>query len=439
MAALRYAHPRLCTLVGGTAKHLLSIPFPPVPESEHAPVLSTLISTYFLNGIIILTQTRHSTFFGDLLDPPTLLDWVPHLSSTGLSDKHMDSMLTKAYSVLMKVSVVGISSKNLFEIRMYALRCLAHTTPGTVQKPDSIWDQACKVAAAFIKTHNETSISEAAQTITGQLMVLVTVCGKRVDYEEFVSGKGFATFCESWIGFASKVSFQSSSFALLSLTLRQANNVQVLDKIATMMGQSPPSPSPNLPLPFNNDKDLLRQGTRMCAAFAQLLALLNQGEQGGDDDVLTRIRDICDVLVCSKESTSPASRILVLSCHDGMVKEEGHDKDLIRVAGKADRAFGRLRRASLDALEKRETSKQVKGGLAEMLRIMVDVYEKVIQIVSNSCSVVIMSHTLSRQIRDVIWTTTRKFSTPFSRFLALVSMSLTQGLTQTHTISWNEQ
>lgn len=124
----------------------------------------------------------------------------------------------------------------------------------------------------------------------------------------------------------------------------------------------------------------------MCAAFAQLLALLNQGEQGDDDDVLARIRDIRNVLVCSGEVTSPAPRILVLPCHHGTTKEEGHDKDLIRVAGKADRAFGRVRRASLDALEKQATSKQVKGELAEMLKDMVDVYEKVIQAVSDPCS-----------------------------------------------------
>ncbi|KAF9070318.1 peptidase family C50-domain-containing protein [Rhodocollybia butyracea] len=371
LIALKYTHPRLCALAGGEPGHLLSIPN---PEIDHDTVLSTLISTYFLNANIILSIYQTS-FSRELLQGPTLLEWLPFFSSFGLPEKHLDTILTKTYAALMKVSTEGISLYTLFEIRMYALRCLARTSSGTVQKPDSLWDQACRVASTLIHASSGESILDSSRLVTSSFIGLFTICETRTDYESFVSGKGFTKFCESWIGFASKI-----------------NAVPVLDKIAGLMSHHSHIPSARVVSdtvkicePTDNG-DLIRKGARMCASFAQLLAVLEQ--ESLDDDVVARIRAVkTEISVGSDEEVSVVGRLIVLSSpRDQSDQDQGRDKDLIRVAGKADRALGRVRRAALNTLEKQVVSKQVLEELSDLLDVVTGVYQSVIETTRPGCN-----------------------------------------------------
>jgi hypothetical protein len=62
----------------------------------------------------------------------SLLAWTPSLSV--LPTKHTDSVLTRTYTVLTKsLARCQINAREIFAIRSYALSCLIHTTPGTVE------------------------------------------------------------------------------------------------------------------------------------------------------------------------------------------------------------------------------------------------------------------------------------------------------------------
>ncbi|KAJ3737449.1 cysteine peptidase C50 [Lentinula guzmanii] len=369
LAALTSAHSRICDLfsVQEPATHLLSIPCPPNSHSVLNSVLTTLVSTHLLNAIVVLTRV-HQLTLSEELTHSSLLEWIPIFSSSGLSNKHLDSILTKVYSVLMKVSTIGIPPTDLLQIRMYALRCLAHTSPGTVENPDNLWDQACKVANAFISSSSGNSVPKAASVATSAFLALHTICEARSDRDAFAFGKGFASYCETWIGFASK-----------------ANDVQILEKIAKMMRPSSPSGCPGTLTSIDNfqstreGNELIRQGTRLCAAFAQFLAVLDESKQ--DDEIMVaKIQDVRNTLLSSDGVVdSLVTRLLVLSSQDGFC-----DKDVLRITRKVDRALGRVRKGALEALLEQSTSKKLKGELSRLLDVVIGLYEDAIQAVDSS-------------------------------------------------------
>ncbi|KAF5376561.1 hypothetical protein D9757_008275 [Collybiopsis confluens] len=394
LAALTSIHPQLCSLVGAEAGSFLSIPIPQL-NIEHDTMLLTLICSYFLNSIIVLSQTQSPKLLEYLSNGNTLLEWIPCLSSSGLPSKHVDSILTKVYSVLMKYSSVDLPSTGLFEIRMYALRCLALTSPGTLQKPDNLWDQAIKIARAFIDASSAEPIPDVAHTVTAAFLELVSVCETRSDNEVFLSAKGFATFCQSWIGFASKA----------CSTLR-ANSVQILDRIANLMHQ--PLSDTSLPVTASTHLgsfckgDLLGQGTHIYAAFAQLLAVLDQ-KQENEGPTISRIREVRNTLAgqSSVENGSVVTSLLRLSCR--CEDAESRDKDLLRIAGKVDRALGRVRKSCLSALQS-SSSDEMKDELLNLAQVMVTVYEGALRVTrynGHLTHLLDTLFTLSRTMLDV--------------------------------------
>ncbi|KAJ3998053.1 cysteine peptidase C50 [Lentinula boryana] len=371
LAALTSARSRICDLfsVQEPATHLLSMPCPPNSLSVSNAVLATLVSTYLLNAIVILTRV-HQLTLSEELTRSSLLEWIPIFSSSGLSNKHLDSVLTKVYSALMKVSPIGIPPTDLLQIRMYALRCLAHTSPGTVENPDNLWDQACKVANAFISSSSGNSVPKAASVATSAFLVLYTICEARSDRDEFAFGKGFTSYCETWIGFASK-----------------ANDVQILEKIAKMMRPSSPSCCPSTLNSIDNCRstregnELIRQGTRLCATFAQLLAVFDESKQ--DDEIMVvKIQNVRNMLLLSdggKVVDSLVTKLLVLSSQDGLC-----DKDVLRITRKVDRALGRVRKGALEVLLEQSTSKKLKDELSCLLDVVIGLYEDAIRAVDSS-------------------------------------------------------
>ena len=236
---------------------LLSLPLPPSPLSE---TLQILISTYLSHALTVLSQSQPQSQWQalstTLQTTPTLLQWLPHLPS--LPQKHKDSILTRAYSMLAKLpspssNHTGSSNapRMTFELRAYALQCLLHTTPGSLD-PNTFWDQTTKFCVSFVKASSVSSSSPAplaspaapalnapAKTREDEVVsavlrvfgVLVGVVGTRVDREDWMSGRGFVGFCEYWMGFAKRVSYPST-FVFHSFVVPVRNehcNVQLLN------------------------------------------------------------------------------------------------------------------------------------------------------------------------------------------------------------------
>lgn len=192
--------------------HLLFLPLPMSPPTD--TILLTLISTYLLHAIITLTNnvlcslSATDSFSAALLDPGTLLTWIPHLVS--LPDKHKDSILTRTYTVLTK-SFPSLSTgfHSTFLIRMYALKCLLCTSSGTVQ-PTNFWDQVQKSCTACVKTLSPMSEAEelsVAKLVSECLGELVQMAQSR---SSFIEGKSFILICEMWMSFAKRVRDHSS-------------------------------------------------------------------------------------------------------------------------------------------------------------------------------------------------------------------------------------
>jgi separase len=174
------------------------------------------------------------------LDSPStfsLLSWLPDCSL--LPSKHLDSLLTRAYTTLTKLcnspatltkpqlksrlAVSTTSHEAFFSLRMYALRCLAHTSPGVVEG-NVFWDQATKFTSILVKSIPATSSSAAEERITSLVLrafaELVQIAETRSDKELFMTvdetGKNFIAFCDYWSSFAKRVrSFVLSSASRL--------------------------------------------------------------------------------------------------------------------------------------------------------------------------------------------------------------------------------
>lgn len=146
------------------------------------------------------------------------------------------------------------------------------------------------------------------------------------------------------------------------------------------MGQSsPPSASADSHHTLCEDRDMIRQGTRLCAALAQLLAVLEQSKQN-DDSVILLVRDVRNALFPSEAgAVDPLiTNLFALSMQDGVC-----NKDILRIAGKANRALGRVRRASLDVLTEQSAGKEVREECSRLLEVVIGLYENVIRTVSE--------------------------------------------------------
>jgi separase len=192
------------------ALHIIFLPLPIQSTPPLDQTLQTLISTYLLHSLTIPLVSKIPPKLADytssLLSEPTLLSWLPHIRC--LSPKHLDSVLTRAYTALTKSSTAYSQAhpQLVLSIRAYALRCLLHTTPGTME-PNTFWDQTTKFGAAFIKSlaSPSTKQDDVTRTVLATFSDLVKEAKNREDAATFLKGRGFLGFCEFWMGFAKKV------------------------------------------------------------------------------------------------------------------------------------------------------------------------------------------------------------------------------------------
>lgn len=233
MVALTEMHPPLCRLLNveidaqESQERLLMLPRPTSLPTN--PIVLTLISTYLLHALIIYARSGRITVNSlattlNSPSPASLLAWVPSLTS--LPTKHMDSLLTRAYTSLTKLalsptpipkthlkstSAVEPSPDSIFILRMYALRCLVHTSPGTVET-NMVWDQVARFTTTFVKaTASDVALEErCTATVLSAYADLVDCVEMRPDRDIFMAidqkGKGFVGFCEYWMEFTKRVS-----------------------------------------------------------------------------------------------------------------------------------------------------------------------------------------------------------------------------------------
>ena len=224
-------HPPLCRLLNmeidtqASQERLLMLPRPPSLPTN--PIVLTLISTYLLHAVIIYTRSGTITVnaLATTLNSPSsasLVAWVPSLTS--LPTKHMDSLLTRAYTSLTKLapsptpipkthlkstSAVDPSPDSIFILRMYALRCLVHTSPGTVEA-NMVWDQVARFTSTFVKATASASEERCTAIVLSAYADLVDCVEMRPDRDIFMAidqkGKGFLGFCEYWMEFTKRVS-----------------------------------------------------------------------------------------------------------------------------------------------------------------------------------------------------------------------------------------
>ena len=192
----------------------------PMPSTPLDTTLLLLILTYLSHSLIALSHLLSSVSLKHpqletlallaetLHDSPSLLGWAPLCAQ--LPAKQCDVLLTRAYTSLTSLpSKQPVSAEHLFRIRNYALMCLLRTSGSTVG-PKTFWDQVIKSAASFAKTASPTNKEEErrlSQLVTSAFSELLVLVEGRENRDDFLRGKPFITFCDSWIGFSKSVSF----------------------------------------------------------------------------------------------------------------------------------------------------------------------------------------------------------------------------------------
>ncbi|KAF9269561.1 hypothetical protein L218DRAFT_1030382 [Marasmius fiardii PR-910] len=366
------AYPHICKISGSSTDRqpheslkanrpstmLLSIPIPAEPPTDI--IILNLISTYLYNAIAILSHYSNpiqpskrspfslESFAITLLNSPTLLKWIPLCSA--LPVKQLDSILTKSYSLLTKLVPPSLKHDNpglIFQVRMYAISCLAQTSQGVIDNSDSFWVQCHKFALLYAKCQ-ATGSSQAESLVLSSLVEVVRLVDGRPDRNVFMSGDGFMTFCGTWTSFANR-----------------SGDLESLDRIGYLMQNSlmPSSASKQTPKPEASNhqphdmKHLTVDATRLCNTLAQLSALLNTSESGVT--VVSRIHD------CSS-AVEKSSLVDILA-----YPSDGVDKEMQRILGKVQRALEKCRRSAIKLIE---NSRLSCGQYPEAIRKFVDVF-----------------------------------------------------------------
>ncbi|KAF8887051.1 peptidase family C50-domain-containing protein [Mucidula mucida] len=319
----------------------------------------------------------NTTKFANVLrNEYSLISWLPILSH--LPSKHVDFLLTRSYSVLNKSIPVDANPREVFYIRMHAVCYLAYTSPGTVGNPDAFWDQPYKSASSYMKAllSKPTTSSvqdEAASVIVQAFSQVVNVVHDGNNSANLLQGKLFLAFCEYWMELANRI-----------------GDVVLLDRIVALIQRASSTSATLTPTLAPAPTSATFNISTLCAN-------------------LTRTSAVLDSYVKSESS------VLAL---DDTVISLNEFLNYLRIANnigtldnKTDRAFERLRRAGVKALETTSDS-PTSEKLGMLLSAVVDILETVISLVKTRTGRVtkaldtlfdcIASHnTLSRAVRGV--------------------------------------
>ncbi|KAH9478241.1 Separin [Psilocybe cubensis] len=381
--ALTETQPRLILLLNVDSDQSNPISIPPPSSPPTNAILLNLVSLYLLYALIIKSHGSNSVdeLSKSLSSPTThsLLSWLPMLSA--LPAKHTDSLLTRAYTAVNKLcstssslpptkSKAHPSPQSIFILRMYALRCLAHTTPGTIEA-NTFWDQATRYASVFVKATPQKGEEQTTSMILHAFGQLVDLAEQRTDREAFMSveqqEKGFLRLCEHWLSFA-----------------KRAGDISAIQRINACMKQ-PSSSTPPKSQSHESatvEQDIVVDGTKVCTLFSQTLVLLENAESSSNNDLLRSIEDCATLL-----NTSSSIRTLLQSSLRIGEKLSKEQQSISRISGKVDRAFEKLRRMAIKYLDIHPTSTQSEtfhttrdAVLRNFLLAAVDTLHSVLQI-----------------------------------------------------------
>ncbi|KDQ52064.1 hypothetical protein JAAARDRAFT_40451 [Jaapia argillacea MUCL 33604] len=370
--------------------HLLSLPLPPSTNDPMDPIQLTLLSTYLLNTLQSLSYScldanpdQSPSFTSTLFDTPSLLHWIPHF--THLPAKHTDSILTRAYTALVKasnsISQSPTHSPQAFRARCYALCCLLSTSPSTIQ-PDTFWDQALKFVTTFVKSvasSSTVSEMEAMDLVSEGLCQVVEGAEAREDRREFVNGRAFVGFCEYWMGIATRKGDLAIVDRISSLMQRVSTSPSVTpssssEDVIKVDAEPQPvgvddssNPAPTGRTSKEKDKTTI-DAAKICATLTQVTALLEQWKAGDDanDDVTRRVQD-------GKACLARSSSFLI---YESDASEEDRDEGLSRASAKVKRALEKLRRVAVKLVETTASSHGVVvNGVRDLLSDIVEVLE----------------------------------------------------------------
>jgi len=170
-------------------------------------LIQALTTTCFVHDNLNDLSTRITS-----PNSPNICAWLPTLRA--LPPKNVDSVLTRAYSAITKACTNAKAKgtpTSIFQLRIYALKCLIQASPGTV-RPDSFWDQLIRFVASFSKTCTDAKQQESGATLVLRAFEdIVQLAEVRPDAGEFLDGPKFMSFCDVWISFAKRVCASSLS------------------------------------------------------------------------------------------------------------------------------------------------------------------------------------------------------------------------------------
>ncbi|KAG6813285.1 hypothetical protein H0H92_012440 [Tricholoma furcatifolium] len=344
--ALDALHPRICALLqmkaphSSSRNHLLWIPISPLAKAIELTVL-TLTVTYLVHSITVLINVKLDVVSLDSLanalsrGEQSFLSWIPQCSA--LPAKQFDSLLARTYTALTKGCMSFKSNFGaIFCLRMYAVRCLALTSAGTVE-PSTFWDQVVRFAGALVKSQGVEE-EDALRLVLAEFAELVRVIEEQ-NVVPLLTGKGFVGFCEYWLVFAKKRIIKAGDICLV-------NRIAGLIQGIPMASSSSSKVSQDAVPSHDSEKATASKGSlehetlvsaRLCATLVQTTSAIDQNSP----DMVPQVQDALSTLKASAD----IMRLLQYS-HD-------RDPDYTRISGKVDRALERARRATISAIDSR--------------------------------------------------------------------------------------
>ncbi|KAL4242854.1 hypothetical protein ABKN59_011524 [Abortiporus biennis] len=266
-------------------EHLILLPFGP-SDTEIPDVTLNLISTFLVHALTVISFitfspssqsepssfVRHLSGHSDMASKSqgTLLDWLPTFSSK-ISPKQLDSLLTKSYTALSKSTAVPKISGSpdvIYAARIYALKCLAYTSP-EVLEPASFWEQVIKFTHLYTSSMSseqqiQTEATKHVLAAFSSIVDILTILQPKASFVE--PGKGFNKFIDYWISFA-----------------RRDADIAALDRISSLCGSDVRNPN-------QSGAD---DGTMLCALLTRITTIL-ESETSCQSSSLREARDVLD-------------------------------------------------------------------------------------------------------------------------------------------------
>lgn len=222
--------------------HERYICLPPIPENgaEPSDIIYSLISSHFVHSLstycgllrtsgpvspaMTLEQFARAVHEGQ---PSSFVSWMNHLASNTSRAKIVDSACTKLYTTFAKTastlvstpapltrqpssaptssssSSPSASASSIFRLRIFAVLCLAYTSPGVIES-EAFWAEVGKV----IGDYKDSDARTRQSLVLASLDAVVGVVERRADKDTFLDPmrKRLRYVLDGWVAVARAVS-----------------------------------------------------------------------------------------------------------------------------------------------------------------------------------------------------------------------------------------